>query len=297
MKSILFPGKEAELVRTIKCDDIIYAWKSKYKIDVESFFENEKILNEYKCKYSGLYFFYPNNIVGNELFYASLMHHDWYYAKDKWEHSYVLGLIGENEKVLEIGSGSGLFQELCSKKGNEILGIELNGKAALEATSKGLKTITTNLYDFAPLHKNHFDTIVAFQVLEHVPDPLRFIAASLACLKPNGKVIFSVPNSNSKLIRRIDILNMPPHHMLGWTAKSFKKLQELFPMDLERIIHEPLSLAHIDWFLNVYQQENFLLRQILRWKIFKNLCKKILKVGGRNYLRGHSHLAIFIKKN
>jgi hypothetical protein len=68
-------------------------------------------------------------------------------------------------------------------------------------------------------------------------------------LTPQGRLLLGVPNRESFLRYVDNPLDLPPHHMLRWSAESFERLAGFFPLDVERIRFEPLSAYHIPGYL------------------------------------------------
>ncbi len=295
MKSILFPFAEATIVKKIPVKAIINEWDKSYGIDVNRFFEGLQSIDEYKCNHCGIYFYTPSSMAGDEAFYKGLMNIPWYYLNEKWEYNKALSYLSPNMNILEIGAGKGAFLKKCLAADINVLGLEFNSEAVDYAKKDGIPMLNEKIDKQSVGNFEFYDAILSFQVLEHIPDPLPFIESCLKCLKSDGLLIFSVPNSDNQLIRAHNIFDAPPHHMLGWTYSSFISLQQLFPLQLIKIEYEPLSEIHIDWYLNLVQKRSFFYRQFLRWKLFKAITRKILKLGGRKLIKGHSHMVIFKK--
>lgn len=297
MKSLLFPSAEAKVIQNITTKSIIDEWSFGYGIDVKKFFNETETIIEYQCSQSGLYFYHPQSIAGDDEFYMKLMKIPWYYLSDKWEYQYALKYLNASMNVLEIGAGNGYFLKSCLHLGCNVTGLELNSKAVELGQLEGLPILEESIEVHGIDKVNYYDAIVSFQVLEHIANPLPFLESTINCLKPGGLLILSVPNSDILFNRRHNIFNMPPHHMLGWTNSSFISLQALFPLKLIKIAYEPLSKIHFDLHLNIVQQTNFFYRQFLRWKLIKSLVKKILEFGGNKIIKGHTHIAVFKKAN
>ena len=102
----------------------------------------------------------------------------------------------EKGKVLEIGSGYGFFLEEAKKRRYKISGIEIsNERRKYSKKVTGVRPLDINLTEQIP-NIGSFDTIVLFQVLEHVNDPIKFLKNLTKLLNPKGKVIVEVPNLN-----------------------------------------------------------------------------------------------------
>lgn len=295
MKSILFPDAEAIIVRTYSVADIIKNWKRDYGIDVSRFFEGISEIHEYQCSSTGLYFYTSESCAGDSSFYKDMMAFPWYYIADKWEYKKALKILKTGDKVLEIGSGEGAFLNQCKANNINGIGLELNDAAVLNAQKSGLLVENEDVINYAVHHQNKFDAVVSFQVLEHIPNPAPFIKACVDCIKPGGRFICSVPNADISLIRKHNLLNAPPHHMLGWKKESFQALEILFPIKIIDIFNEPIADIHIGWYLGIKQQQHFLARQWLRVPAFKKLTEFVIKYGGNRWIKGHSHMAVFTK--
>jgi len=105
----------------------------------------------------------------------------------------------KNKKILEIGSSSGFMLTPLKKNNNDLYGIEPSFEFRKYTNKKGIKTFQ-NINDLLKMHKNSFDLIIHYYVLEHIDDPIKFLKNSMKLLKKNGKIIFEVPNVNDPLI-------------------------------------------------------------------------------------------------
>lgn len=103
-------------------------------------------------------------------------------------------LVDENQKILDLGCGTGLFIKFLSKKNNNVEGVEISKKAAKIGQKKGLKIKIADLHFSFPYKKNTFDTITAGEVIEHIYDTDFFLEEIKRILKPNGYLILSTPN-------------------------------------------------------------------------------------------------------
>jgi len=110
---------------------------------------------------------------------------------------------GDNS-ILEIGCGEGntLRKLKTEGKATHVVGIDIHetsiNKAKKYLDQAILGDIEKMKFDFKC---NHFDYIIAADVLEHLRDPQRTLKKLIGYLKPDGFIIVSVPN-----IRNITIL-------------------------------------------------------------------------------------------
>lgn len=133
----------------------------------------------------------------------------------------LLNLIVEPpERVLEIGCGAGATGLALKQKfqGIEFIGIEPEEKVAQIAQSRLDKVIVSNIekvqLDTLGLMKEYFDLIICADVLEHLYDPWKTLFDLRDYLKPDGKMLVSIPN-----IQHIDIIkNLLNGH---WTYSKY----------------------------------------------------------------------------
>ena len=113
-------------------------------------------------------------------------------------HAYSLELIGHNRRVLELGPAAGHFTKALVDQGCRVVGIEIDPGAAEQTAQLAEAVIVGDLSDPAvvesAIDEERFDVIVAGDVLEHLPDPLRVLRACRGALKPGGFVVMSLPN-------------------------------------------------------------------------------------------------------
>ena len=109
------------------------------------------------------------------------------------------------KRVLDIGCGGGILADAMARKGSEVLGIDLAGKAlkvaqlhALEAQTQGVSYREVSAETLAAEQPGSFDVVTCMEMLEHVPDPSSVVRACATLVKPGGHVFFSTINRNAK---------------------------------------------------------------------------------------------------
>lgn len=234
-------SNHTEIIDTIQNDDLHDLYMRKFNISVRNLFKEDKTYL-LKCLNCDLIFYFPQT-GGDEAFYNKLQQYPWYYTSDKEEYRFAKQYLTPNESVLEIGSGSGTFAELIPK--NPYLGLEFSQKAIELAAKKGIKVINESIEKHSNNHPNHYDAVVFFQVLEHVIDIHDFLKAAVYTLKPNGKLIISVPSEDFFLSSNVnDILNFPPHHSSRYVESFFYNIQSIFNIKLVKIKHQKIEKIH-----------------------------------------------------
>jgi len=106
-------------------------------------------------------------------------------------------VFSKESKVLEIGFGNGEFLKYAQDNDWEIFGTEANKALVDIANKNGFKAIHTE--DLSSFEDNTFDLIVAFDVLEHIPQEIlpKIILDISRVLKSDGVFISRFPNGDS----------------------------------------------------------------------------------------------------
>lgn len=105
-----------------------------------------------------------------------------------------------------------------------------------------------DLRDEADERPNYYDVVCHFQVLEHVPDPLKFMQACADVLRPGGLLIVAVPSRDSFLsLVENNWLNLPPHHLTLWSDRALESILSNVAISSVEVWHEPVVKNHQDW--------------------------------------------------
>jgi len=132
-------------------------------------------------------------------------------------------------RLLEVGCGPGHFLRLASERGWKVQGVEIARSAVEVARSFGLAVFHGSLEEL--LEKNpvpNFDAVVAFEVLEHVGDPMGFLKLLGKAVRVKGVVAISVPNACDPFVfldPRPEA--QPPVHLQFFTRKAIRKALEV----------------------------------------------------------------------
>lgn len=135
------------------------------------------------------------------------------------------------KRMLEFGSGPGLFLKYAKKRGWKVLGIEASKQAIAFSKKNKIPVIDKFYEEVNPNDLGKFDAIVMFEFLEHVPDPAHVLKFSHKLLKPDGIISIGVPNDYNPLQRIVrKYLRVkpywlaPPFHINYFTIDSLSKL-------------------------------------------------------------------------
>jgi SAM-dependent methyltransferase len=109
------------------------------------------------------------------------------FQRHRAEYRLSAALLGPG-RVLDLGCGTGhSYAELAPR---ETVGVDIEA-AALEGQDRETRVADMRAL---PFERDAFDSVVAIQSIEHVPDAERMLAEVARVLRPGGRAIFVTPN-------------------------------------------------------------------------------------------------------
>lgn len=103
-------------------------------------------------------------------------------------------------RVLEVGCGEGYGMAMLSPFTNQYLAVDKK-KPATHFFTNNTSFQYCDLPDLSGLSDHSFDTVVCFQVIEHINDDNGLLAEIKRVLKPGGKLLLTTPNRLMSLTR------------------------------------------------------------------------------------------------
>jgi SAM-dependent methyltransferase len=139
-------------------------------------------------------------------------------------------LLPDKGNLLEIGCSYGHFLGLAQQDGWDVEGIEISRVAADWARQEvGIPVYAGALEDALPKLRLPYDAVVILHVLEHVPEPTRFVSQLRQLLRPGGVLLVRTPNSSSWIASFCGSAwewLSPPAHICLFTPPSLRFLLE-----------------------------------------------------------------------
>jgi len=149
---------------------------------------------------------------------------------------------------LDVGCATGSFVAAAVAEGHAAEGLDISREAVEIARENGLVAHHGRVEDFEPTQP--YDTITAFDVLEHAIDPRAFVKRLHGWLVPGGNLILSLPDVGSiyprLLMGRHWFYYWPDEHLFYFDRKTIRRLLEEEGFEVKRITraHKPLSPAY-----------------------------------------------------
>ncbi len=103
-------------------------------------------------------------------------------------------------RFLEIGCSRWHLLEEMEHRGWTVAGIEVSARSADEARGRIDGTVHTGTPEDAPFPPASFDRVALFDVLAHLAEPKRTLAAAAGLLVPGGELLLSTVNEDWPLV-------------------------------------------------------------------------------------------------
>ncbi len=102
---------------------------------------------------------------------------------------------GRGRRYLELGCGGGEFLSLLARRGIKALGVDLSYDACSVAGPKGMSVVNADILHL-PFRDGSFSRILAFDILEHLPDEKDGMEEIYRVCGDGGIVFFTLPAFN-----------------------------------------------------------------------------------------------------
>ena len=130
--------------------------------------------------------------------------------------------------VLELGCGEGRGIDIVLKRSKSFTAIDKISEVTERLSRKypNEKFISSSFPPLKNIENESFDTLISFQVIEHIKNDKLFIKEIHRILKPGGKALISTPNISMTLTRN-------PWHVREYTSQQ---LFDLASSNFKKII-------------------------------------------------------------
>lgn len=158
--------------------------------------------------------------------------------------------------LLELGCGEGRGVELLAPRASSYTGID-KIKSITEKLAKQHPTYTflDGVFPPFPFPDESFDTIITFQVIEHVKKDEQFVKEIFRVLRKGGKALITTPNIKMTLSRN-------PWHEREYTAEQ---LIELCQKHFDQV--EMMGIAGNEKVMEYYEQNKASVHRIMRFDV------------------------------
>ncbi|MFQ3576128.1 MAG: methyltransferase domain-containing protein [Cytophagales bacterium] len=160
-------------------------------------------------------------------------------------------------KILELGCGEGRGAKILHNISHNYTGVDKISQVIETLRKKyndsSYNFICDNIPPLKNFNSDSFDTIVAFQVIEHIKDDELFLKEIHRVLKPGGIALITTPNIKKTLSRN-------PWHIREYTSEQLKTLGLKFFPSVKMF---GIGGNHKVW--KYYEENKISVQRIMRW--------------------------------
>ncbi len=168
-------------------------------------------------------------------------------------HSVILRSVGDGKgkRLLDVGSAQGVLAQKFTERGFEVTCVEGSAELAALGRDECHEMIVADLDKPLPQLNGQFDVIVYGDIVEHLKNPLEVFKGFNRYLRPEGRVIVSVPNVANAWVRLNLLLGrfeyaergiLDRTHLRFFTLASFRRFLSEAGLEWEEIVATPVPL-------------------------------------------------------
>lgn len=150
-----------------------------------------------------------------------------------WAVADALKGLPKGAKVLEIGSGLGYTTHALTEAGFDAHGVDLSGEAVSHAVRRyGERYRQGDATELAKQEQGRYDAVIATELIEHLTDPVAFVAAIKPLVRAGGRVVLTTPDKDIYLPGTLWQSDLPPIHLWWFGEKSMRALADKVGMQM-----------------------------------------------------------------
>jgi 2-polyprenyl-3-methyl-5-hydroxy-6-metoxy-1,4-benzoquinol methylase len=134
--------------------------------------------------------------------------------------------LSQGTRWLDVGCAGGDFLDAARDAGLAAEGIDLSSEAVRRARARGLTAHHARFEDFAP--ERPYETVTAFDLIEHTRDPRAFLRTVNRWLMPRGTLVLTLPDVGSiyprLIMRRHWFYYAPNEHLFYFNRRTITRL-------------------------------------------------------------------------
>lgn len=166
--------------------------------------------------------FNPADRNGYSAFYEQHVGINWHCLDPNYPRLGFLRAFPLGERVLDIGCGEGAYAYDAACRGSQVVAIDIAGNAIAAFAQR----LAVEPYEIASritlkrqcvedlLAFDEFSAIIAFEIIEHVPDVPHMLKTMHRALVRSGLLLVTTPNMST--------YDNSPDHLRRWTAESLE---------------------------------------------------------------------------
>lgn len=185
-------------------------------------------------------------------------------------------------RMVDVGCGEGTLLKKAAERWPtaELFGVDISPPEPLLQRER-IRLITADLRGDLPFRSQCVDLVMCTETLEHLPEPNRYLHEMARILRPNGRLVVTIPNATGYF----------PFHYLGWWIPTRTLRRKFLPYEHPANTTQPVdTMYEFVEILDLIHRNGFRIQRLHGYRYFRYLLG--LRVIGRVYER----LAPFVER-
>jgi len=150
-----------------------------------------------------------------------------------------LGAMGRRPRLLEVGCGLGYFLDVAFEEDFDVSGLEFNPHAVERLKRKYAFPVRAGALESTEFPPAAFDSVVLFDVIEHLRDPFAGLDRMHAAIAPRGLLVLSTVDAESVVSRllgkRLEDFRRTREHLFFFSRKTLREVLDTHGFEVETI--------------------------------------------------------------
>ncbi len=148
-------------------------------------------------------------------------------------------------RILEVGSGLGYMTYSLLKAGYDVTGMDISKVAVENANARyGPHYQEADLAVWSVQKAGEFDMVLMAELIEHVPEPLKFLEMAAKLLRPGGRLVVTTPNKSFYPKWMLWESDPPPVHLWWFSESSMRVFAQKLGLGIAFVDFTPFNREH-----------------------------------------------------
>ena len=154
--------------------------------------------------------------------------------------------MGIKGSLFEVGCGSGYFIYYMQRQGWKALGCDVDATAVQAAKEILNVDVIHTDFNASIAEDGSLDVLVAFEVIEHLKNPVGFLKLASVKLKKGGYLYLSTPNASTKWPThwRKERTVLPPFHLTVFSEQPLQRASEKAGFEVVEFVQKPVPYRY-----------------------------------------------------
>ena len=196
--------------------------------------------------------------------------------------------------MLDIGCAFGIFLDEARKKGWNVSGVDVSENAVEYARKKYSLNVFMGTLADAGMNSGYFDVVTAWDVIEHLADPAKFLDEIVRVIKKGGILALRTPNADTLFLKLNKSVNAVFGDRYAKVGPKFEHHKYLFSADSLKELLRNKGFEVID--IRFELEDLIIVDSPSFMNYMKALVKKLIKLVELFVRAGRASIVVYARK-